>query len=261
MKAHTFIYILAALLAVQPAVASEKSDSTSVKKEGKRRINRFNDNGEKKVFIPKGSVMFGGMVGGSSIQGDNINFLILKNISNLEGYYLSAAPYIGGFVADNIAVGGRFKYNRYMANLGNLDLNLGEDMNISLRDLYAINHKYEGSIFTRFYIPFGNSRIVGMFVDANVTYTRSQGKNTTGSGADLDGTFQEGQSLGLYVNPGLCIFVNDFVAAEFGIGILGIDYSGTRSITNQVETGTFSSKGANLRFNPLKLDLGISFFF
>lgn len=261
MKAHTFIYVLAALLAVQPVVASEKSDSTAVTKGGKHRINRFNDNGEKKVFIPKGSVMFGGMVGGSSVEGDNINFLILKNINNLEGYYLSAAPYIGGFVADNIAIGGRFRYNRYMANLGNLDLNLGEDMNISLKDLYAINHKYEGSFFTRFYIPFGNSKIFGMFVDANVTYTRSQGKNTTGSGADLDGTFQEGQSLGLFVNPGLCIFMCDFVAAELGIGIFGVDYSGTRSITNQVETGSITSKGANLRINPLKLDIGVTFFF
>lgn len=261
MKSRTIILILAVVLAAQPAVASEKSDSTEVKGGGKRRINRFNDDGRKKVFIPKGNVIFGGAVGGTSIQGDNVNFLILKNINNMEGYYLSVAPYIGGFIADNIAIGARFRYNRYMANLGNLDLNLGEDMNISLRDLYAIKHKYEGSLFVRNYIPFGNSRILGMFVDTNITYTRSQGKNTTGSGADLDGTFQEGQSLGLYVNPGLCIFVCDFVAAELGIGILGIDYSGTRSITNQVEKGSFSSKGANLRFNPLKIDLGVSFFF
>lgn len=245
------------------SAAIVKVDSVAVVKEkdNKRTINRFDTKLGKNVFIRKGNVMLGGLVGGTSIQGDNINFLILKNINNLQGYYLSIAPFIGGFVADNCAIGVRFRYNRLMANLGNLDLNLGEDMNISLKDLYTISHKYEGSFYLRNYIPFGKSKVVGMYVDTNLTYTRSQGKNTTGSGADLDGTFQQGQSIGLYVNPGLCVFVCNTVAAEFGIGILGIEYSGIQSITNQVETGSFVSKGANLRFNPLKIDLGISFYF
>lgn len=262
MKLHyAVLCLVCAALAAQPAFASKNADSTQVVKVNKRHINRFNDNGGKKVFIRKGNVMMGGMVGGTSIQGDNLNLLILKNIKDVKGYYLSAAPFIGAFAADNVAIGVRFRYDRFMANLGNLDLNLGADMNISLKDLYAISHKYEGSFFVRNYIPFGASKVVGMFVDTNVTYTRSQGKNTTGSGADLDGTFQQGQSIGLYVNPGLCIFVTDCVAAELGIGILGIEYSGKNTITNQVETGSLVSKGANIRFNPLKIDLGISFYF
>lgn len=265
MKFHYIILCLAALFAVsQPMLSASKEADSGVEvsaDSSSRIINRFDTKLGRNVFIRKGDVMLGGLVGGTSIQGDNINFLILKNINNLQGYYLSVAPFIGAFVADNCAIGLRFRYNRLMANLGNLDLNLGEDMNISLKDLYTISHKYEGSFYVRNYIPFGKSKVVGMYVDTNLTYTRSQGKNTTGSGADLDGTFQQGQSIGLYVNPGLCVFMCDFVAAEFGIGILGVEYSGTQSITNQVETGSFVSKGANLRFNPLKIDLGVTFYF
>lgn len=230
-------------------------------KEGKHHITRFNTKPENKVFIPKGSTLLGGFVGYNSISGNNINFLILKNLNNVGGYYLSLSPYIGGFVADNVALGGRFGYNRYMVNVGNLDLNLGEDMNISLSELYAISHKYEASLFTRCYIPFGNSRIVAMYVEMRLNYSRTQGKNTTGSGYSLDGTFIEGHSGGISVNPGLCVFMCDFVAAELGIGILGVDYGWKKSVTNQVETGYIESFGADYNLNLLSINIGISFYF
>lgn len=235
-------------------------DSEPVKS-GRPHIARYETKPENKVFIPKGTVMIGGFAGYNSITGDNINFLILKNLNNVGGYYLSATPYLGGFVADNIAFGGRFGYNRYMANLGNLDLNLGEDMNIGLKDLYAISHKYEASLFTRFYIPFGNSRIVAMFAEIRLNGARTQGKNTTGSGYSLDGTFIEGYSAGISVNPGLCVFMCDFVAAELGIGILGADYTWKKSVTNQVETGYIKSFGVDYKLDLLSINIGISFYF
>lgn len=235
-------------------------DSEPVKS-GRPHIVRYNTKPENKVFIPKGTVMMGGFVGYSSLSGDNINFLILKNINNVGGYYLSLTPYIGGFVADNIAFGARFGYNRYMANLGNLDINLGTDMNIALKELYAINHKYEASLFTRFYIPFGNSRIVAMFAEVRLNAARSQGKNTTGSGAGLDGTYVQGYSAGISVNPGLCVFMCDFVAAELGIGILGVDYALKKTTTNQVETGYMKSFGADYKLDLFSINIGISFYF
>lgn len=257
------IILLAALFLCMPfaAVAQEnaaEADKTPAVAKS-RHIKRFDVQAERKVFIPKGNVMFGGFVGYNTLQGDNLNFLILKDIS-MRGYNLNAAPYIGGFVADNFAVGARFRYTRYMAGLDNLDLSLGSDLNIKLQDLYSISHTYEGDLFGRYYMPFGNSKMFGMFAEFRMTYKRSQGKNTTGTGKDLDGTYQMGHTAGFYINPGLSIFVCDFVAAELGIGVLGLDYTWKDSITNQVETGSYRSGGANLNLNLLSVNIGITFF-
>lgn len=255
---YSIITILAIFLLCQTTVLAQEEKPA---KTHKQHITRFETKPENKVFIPKGSVLLGCTAGCNSIQGDNINFLMLKNISGVEGYLIDVGPYIGGFVDDNLAIGGKFNYSRYMASLGNFDLNLGTDMNISLKDLYAISHTYQGSFFLRYYIPFGNSRIFAMFAEGRLSYSRSQGKNVTGSGADLDGTYIVGHKAGLYFNPGLCVFMCDCVAAEISVGVLGIDYGWKDSVTNQIETGSIKSRGAKLGINLLSANIGISFCF
>ncbi|MCQ2186481.1 MAG: hypothetical protein MJY92_07135, partial [Bacteroidales bacterium] len=202
------IFLIAALLLCLPVAAAAQDNAAETGNApaagNSRHIKRFDVKADRKVFIPKGNIMFGGFVGYNSLQGENLNFLILKDIS-MRGYNLNAAPYIGGFVADNFAIGARFRYTRYMAGLDNLDLSLGSDLNIKLQDLYAISHTYEGDLFGRYYMPFGNSKMFGMFAEFRLTYKRSQGKNTTGTGKELDGTYQMGHTAGFYINPGLCI--------------------------------------------------------
>ncbi len=73
--------------------------------------------------------MVGGEISWNEWDNDNLNYLVLKNIE-FEGHTFSAGPYFGYFVANNIALGGRFSYKRYFMNLGQFDLNLGEDLNI-----------------------------------------------------------------------------------------------------------------------------------
>ena len=49
-------------------------------------------------------------------------------------------------------------------------MNLGEDFNISLKDIYYLEHKYEASAFLRTYMPIGRSKIFGLFNEARLTY-------------------------------------------------------------------------------------------
>ncbi|MEE1215495.1 MAG: hypothetical protein U0L04_11020, partial [Bacteroidaceae bacterium] len=103
----------------------------SEKMRQKRHIQRIDREAMKSVFIPKGQWMVGGEISWNEWDNDNLNYLVLKNIE-FEGHTFSAGPYFGYFVANNIALGGRFSYKRYFMNLGQFDLNLGEDLNISL---------------------------------------------------------------------------------------------------------------------------------
>ena len=149
----------------------------------KRHIQRI-DRGELKApFIPKGMWMCGATVNFREWENENQNLLVLKNL-NMEGHVFAVSPYVGYFVAKNLAVGLRYTYSRNYLYLGDLDVNLGEDFNISLDNLYYLEHKHEGSIFMRNYMPLFGSKIFGAFAEVRATYSRANGKNSTGVYSD-----------------------------------------------------------------------------
>lgn len=225
----------------------------------KRRIKRVPRDLLKATFIPKGEWLLGGTLNFQEWDTDNINLLVLKNIE-FEGRTISASPYFGYFVANNIAIGGRYNYNRNYLFLGNLDLNLGEDFNISLDDLYYLAHTHTVSTFVRTYQSLGKSNIFGFFGEIRASYAYSREKNTTGSGMEYEGSFARSHSLQLTFCPGVAAFVTDFLAAEASIGVMGLKYRWKDQHTNREEKGRSESGGANFKFNFLSISLGLTFY-
>ena len=135
MKHKLFIVTLLVVMGIGSVIAQSS-----------RRIQRIDREIQKTVFIPKGTWMAGGTVSYSEHNESNLNFLVLKDIEG-KGYDFSVSPYFGYFFRDNISMGARFSYKRNYLDLGNFDLNLGEDFKISLKDLYYLEHKYEASCF------------------------------------------------------------------------------------------------------------------
>jgi len=105
------------------------------KMQKRRHIQRVDRELMKRVFIPKGQWMAGATFNYQEWDTENINLLVLKNME-LEGHTFSASPYFGYFLWNNICLGGRYNYHRDYFFLGQFDLNLGEDFNIILEDLY-----------------------------------------------------------------------------------------------------------------------------
>lgn len=211
------------------------------------------------TFVPKGQWMFGGSIGFNEWDSDNLNYLVLKNI-DIEGHTFSISPYFGYFVAKNICLGARFNYSRYYFNLGQFDLNLGEDFNISLSDLYYLEHNYDTSIFMRTYMPLGKSKVFGFFSEIDLTYGHSTGKNSTGSGDNYEGTMEHVNSIGIGFCPGLTAFATDFMAVECSVSVMGLQYKWKDQKTNQVETGKSRSGGANFKINLFAINLGMTFY-
>ena len=141
------------------------------------------------VFIPKGQWHFGGTISYSENEQENLNFLIIKNVEGL-GYTFNVSPYFGYFFRDNMAAGVRFGYSRSYLDLQNFEVNLGDGLNINLKDLYYLEHEYETSAFLRTYMPIGRSKIFGFFNELRLTYAYGVGKNSTGTDTAYDGTFQ-----------------------------------------------------------------------
>ena len=237
----------------------------------KRHIQRIDRGDLKAAFIPKGMWMCGATVNFLEWENENQNLLVLKNL-NMEGYTVSVAPYVGYFVAKNLALGVRYNYSRNYFYLGDLDLNLGEDFNINLEDLNYLEHKHEASFFMRNYMPLFGSKIFGACAEVRATYSHATGRNSTGDPAknNFDGAYETVNKLQLGVSPGLCVFVTDFAAVETSIGVLGVDYKWSKfknvhpnSNPNepvQYESGSNHSGGANFRFNIFSIHIGVTFF-
>ena len=231
----------------------------SVMAQSSRRVQRIDREVQKSVFIPRGSWMVGGAVSYSEHNESNLNFLVLKDVEG-EGYNFSVSPYFGYFFRDNIAIGGRFAYKRDYLDLGNFDLNLGEDFNISLKDIYYLEHKYEASMFVRTYMPIGRSKIFGLFNEARLTYGYGTGKNSTGSGPEYDGTYQTVQNMQIGFAPGMTAFITDWSAVEVSVGIMGFDFKWLDQETNQIETGKQRVSSGNFKINLFSINIGMTIY-
>ena len=234
----------------------------------KRHIQRIDRSEMKATFIPKGLWMCGATVNYREWENENENLLVLKNL-NMDGHILSCSPYVGYFVTNNLSLGLRYNYSRYYFSLANLDLNLGEGLNIDLEDLYYLEHKHEVSFFMRNYMPLFGSKILGAFAEVRATYSHANGKNSSGRRTEsintLDGTYETVNKIQLGVSPGLCIFVTNFAAVETSIGVLGVDYrwSSFKNVhpnSTEYEYGKNHSGGANFKFNIFTVNIGMTFY-
>lgn len=224
-----------------------------------RKIQRIDRELQGRTFIPKGQWMSGGSVSYKETSQDNLNFLVLKNVEG-DGYTFKVSPCVGYFFKDNMAAGVRFAYNRTYMNLENFELNLGEDFNISLKDLYYLEHKYEVSGFLRTYMSLGNSKIFGLFNECRLTYGHSTGKNSTGSGTDYDGTFERAHNLQIGISPGLTAFVMEFAAVEVSLNVMGFNFKWQDQKTNQVESGKQRISGGNFKIDLFSVNIGMIFY-
>lgn len=245
-------------LAGAPVVVDDTPYSRSLKK---RHIERVNRDDLKATFVPKGQWMLGGTVNFQDWDADSYDMLVLKNMQ-YNGYSFSGSPYFGYFVKNNLAVGGRYSYTRNNFQLDTFDLNLGEDFNISLADLYYLGHRHQASVFMRNYMPIGKSKIFGFFTEIDATYALTKSKNTTGRIDDktFDGTYTTTHSVQLGFMPGMTAFVTDFAAVECSIGVMGLNYKWGESTANRVETSKIKNGGANFKFNLFSVNLGMTFY-
>lgn len=213
----------------------------------------------KMTFIPKGTWITGGTASYSEHDEDNLNFLVLKDVKAL-GYTFSISPYVGYFFKDNVAAGMRFAYNRTYLDMDNFELNLGEDFNINLNNLYWLEHKYEVSGFLRTYMPIGKSKIFGLFNELRLTYGYGEGKNSTGSGTEYDGTYERSHNFLIGMAPGLTAFITDWSAVEVSVGVMGYNFKWVNQTTNQIETGKKRTSSGDFKINLFSINIGMTFY-
>lgn len=223
---------------------------------GKERISRGI---VKRTFVPKGQWFFGGSCSYSENSQDSYKFLVLKSWSG-GGYQLAVKPFFGYMVKDDLGIGANFAYERTLFKIDNLDLNLSEDLQFSVKDYYILEHVYTASAFMRIFMNIEDSKRFGLFNDVKLMFGGGQGKYINGKGDALEGTYQNILKLGLVYSPGIIVFINDYSAVEASVGMLGLQMKHIDQKTNQVYTGSYKTSSANFKIDLFSIGLGVSFY-
>ena len=211
-------------------------------------------------FIPKGQWLSGVTLSYTEHQDDNYKLLILKDVTS-EGYSFRITPFVGYFFAENTAAGLRMSYSRSYANIGNINLDLGDDLNFEIQDQYYLEHMMSATAFLRTYMPIAKSKVFGLFNEVRLTYGYGQGKDRSGKGNDMTGTYQVINNFQEGIAPGLTAFVTDYAAVEVSIGVLGFDFKWIDQKTDQVYEGSRKKSSGNFKIDIFSINLGMSLYF
>ena len=220
------------------------------------------------VFVPKGTVSAGINFSYNTVElgnsaDDNGYSMLFGLLGGLHGsmYTFGVAPQVAYFIADNLSLGIRFGYNRSYLGIGNAQLSVSDDIGFGIQNYNVFNHKFNGALTLRYYMPLAQSKRFGVFVEARANGGYGQSKTWKDVDGNKYGTYAETRSASLNFIPGICIFATDNVAVEVAIGMLGLEYTKTDQYRNQVEHSSMNTSGANFRINPLSIELGACIYF
>ena len=207
---------------------------------------------------------FGFFTGSSGEIGKESGFTLMPSlIKDLDASYstFGMSPSVGYFVKDNLSVGLRFKYAGTKLNIGNAALSLGDDLSFGIEDKGYRRQSYQGTIFTRYYVPFMGSKIFGWFVEGGLNYKYAQGINYTLEEDLKHGVYNDTYMTSLTIDPGICFFVANQVSFEAQVGLAELGMTSVKQSENQVKT----SEASRLKFSGgidiLDLKIGARFFF
>lgn len=210
-------------------------------------------------FIPKGQWITGVSVNYSQSSQDNYQFFIVEDLSG-DNYSFKVSPMVMYSFKDNMAAGGKLAYSRSMTKLETGSVILDSETTYDVDNFYCLSHSYSAMAAFRHYISIGNSKRFGFFNELQLQFSGGESKLCNGHGDDLTGTFERNYGVNVGVAPGIVMFLNNYSALEVNIGILGFDYSHTKSTTDRIHVAHRDSNSANLHLNLFSISFGVAFY-
>lgn len=210
-------------------------------------------------FVPKGQWITGVSVNYSQDHQDNYQFLIVENMSG-DSYSFKVSPMLLYCFQDNMAAGGKFAYQRSMIDMSNANVIIDSETSYDVDHLYSLRQNYYVTGAFRNYISLGHSSRFGFFSEVDLKFGGGQSKLVNGTGDDLTGTYERNFNFGLGLTPGVIMFLNNYSAIEVSVGVLGFDYTHTKSVTDRIYVANRHSKSANFKINLFSIAFGVAFY-
>lgn len=210
-------------------------------------------------FIPKGQWITGVSVSYSQSTQDNYQFLVIEKLSG-DTYTFKVSPMLMYAFRNNLAAGGRFAYSRTRTRLDRADIVLDSETSYGVDNLYSISHSYYGTAAFRQYLSLGRTTRFGLFNEVQLQIGGGQSKICSGAGADLTGTYERNLDINVGLAPGLIVFLSNYSALEVNVGVLGFNYTRTRSVTDQIYVANRNMSSANFKINLFSITFGVAFY-
>lgn len=208
-------------------------------------------------FVPRGQWIFGASASYSTHTNKDYTFLVIEDI-NSDGYTFKVTPLIAYAIRDNMAIGVKFIYSRSLLRIDSGSIKLGSDIDLGVDFYNALQHNYSGAFIWRQYIPLGQNKRFALFNETSLTLGGGQSRFAADS--PIRGTYETNFSASIGISPGLVAFATNNVAFEVNVGVMGLSYTRTRQVHNQVTVGKRTSSLMNFKVNILSIGLGISLY-
>ena len=222
-----------------------------------RNFGRFDRGLFNYIFIPKGKWGFGLTASYGELSTEESQILSLLNNVTLKGKQYSIKPYISCFFKHNQSLGLRFNYTRGIADLSNLALDFGDDLNFSLHDISYYQQSLTVSAFYRTYVGLDGSGRFGLFSDVDLGF----GSGSSRFKRPFNGEMKDTRTLvtqgTLNFSPGVCVFLQEYVSFNLSFGVFGLNWRKEDQSTNGVDEGSRITSGANFRFNIFNINFGL----
>lgn len=216
---------------------------------------------EKVTFVPKGQWLVGTSFKYGENENHNFNTIISDSWTG-NGYNLNVSPFVAYFIKDDFAVGARFTYDRKMTKVDEFSIKIDDDLDFSIEGKEQIEHMFYTSVFMRNYLPLGKSKRFGLFNEVSISYGYGESKKFTHgeTPADMVGTYSIMNEFNIGVSPGMVAFINDNIALEVMVGLLGFSNKWIKQTENQVEEGWRRKSSANFNIDIFSLNIGVAFY-
>lgn len=208
-------------------------------------------------FVPRGQWIFGVSASYSTHTNKDYTFLVIDDI-NSDGYTFKVSPLIAYAIRDNMAIGVKFIYSRSLLRVDSGSVKLGDDIDIAVDFYNTLQHNYSGAFIWRQYIPLGQNKRFALFNEMSLTLGGGQARFAADS--PIRGTYETHFTGSIGISPGLVAFATNNLAFEVNVGVMGLSYTKTRQVHNQVTVGKRSSSLMNFKVNILSIGLGVSFY-
>jgi hypothetical protein len=157
----------------------------------------------------------------------------------------------GYFLNDNFSIGIQVSYN-----------NKREDLTYYPNGLFTVSNSYSNfvSLTPNIRNYFGPGMFKG-FAQTNVGFSFGKGLTRIYTDANDSKIESDLYQVTIAVQPGIALFVADFVTLEVSVNILGLTSKYEKSIVNNTSESITTSNTVSFDVSILTLNIGIGFYF
>ena len=209
------------------------------------------------LYVPKGKWSFGLTASYGQLSTNDVQILSLLTDIDFSGKAYSIKPFISYFFRNNQSIGLRFNYSHGKADLGNLAMDFSDDLNFAIHDVSYFSQSYTTSVFYRNYIGLNRSKLFGIFNEVELAFGSGTSRFRRLYNDEMKDTRTVSTSARLNFSPGVCVFIQEYIAFNVSFGVFGLHMTNEHQSTNGIDEGHRFTSGANFRFNIFNINFGL----